>query len=177
MITIRNIALGDLEKYEYWKLPFHEYHRYNGPYYKKSSSEEVKEQIEKLRTNLLGSGESYLKDLNFRIITNESKEILGEVSWYWRSKETSWLEVGLVIFNNENWGKGIGYSALKIWITRIFEIRPELVRIGLTTWSGNHGMIHLAVKMGLHKEAEFKKARIVDGKYYDSVSYGILKEE
>ena len=29
----------------------------------------------------------------------------------------------------------------------------------------------------MKKEAEYRKARIVNGEYYDSVSYGILKEE
>lgn len=38
-------------------------------------------------------------------------------------------------------------------------------------------MMKLAEKLGLEKEAEYRKARIVDGKYYDSISYGILKED
>ncbi len=38
-------------------------------------------------------------------------------------------------------------------------------------------MMALAEKLGFKKEAEYRKARIVDGQYYDSVSYGILREE
>lgn len=38
-------------------------------------------------------------------------------------------------------------------------------------------MMNLAEKLGLKKEAVYRKARIVDKKYYDSISYGILKEE
>ena len=54
---------------------------------------------------------------------------------------------------------------------------PEIIRIGLTTWSGNTRMMKLAENIGLHKEAEYKKARIVDNEYFDSLSYGILKED
>jgi len=35
----------------------------------------------------------------------------------------------------------------------------------------------LAEKIGLKKEAVYRKARIVNNQYFDSISYGILKEE
>ncbi len=99
------------------------------------------------------------------------------MNWYWESEETNWLEVGVVIFNENYWGRGIGYESLKLWINKMFETKIELVRIGLTTWSGNKRMMKLSEKLGLKKEAEYRNARIVDGEYYDSVSYGILKDE
>ena len=64
-----------------------------------------------------------------------------------------------------------------MWINKIFDKNPELIRIGLSTWSGNTRMMNLAEKLGLKKEAVYRKARIVDNQYYDSISYGILKEE
>jgi len=59
----------------------------------------------------------------------------------------------------------------------VFKAHPEFVRLGLTTWSGNLGMVKLSEKLGLRQEACYRKARIVKNKYYDSVSYGILREE
>ncbi len=38
-------------------------------------------------------------------------------------------------------------------------------------------MMHLTEKLGYQKEAVFRKARIVKGEYYDSIGYGILREE
>lgn len=87
------------------------------------------------------------------------------------------MEIGIVIFNEEYWGKGIGSTALKIWINEIFSENPKLVRLGLSTWSGNKRMMKLAEKLKLKKEAVYRKARIVNEQYYDSVSYGILREE
>jgi RimJ/RimL family protein N-acetyltransferase len=54
---------------------------------------------------------------------------------------------------------------------------PELARLDLRTWSGNHGMMALARKLGFIEEARFRKARIVDGAYHDGLGYGIRREE
>ena len=62
-------------------------------------------------------------------------------------------------------------------ISKLFDKNTEIVRLGLTTWSGNKRMMKLAEKLGLKKEATSRKARIINNKYYDSVSYGILCEE
>lgn len=174
MIVLRRIKLSDLGKYEYWKLPHHKYHLLNGPYFTKKSKEEVEKYIQELRLQFQ-QGDNVLD--NVRIIFNEQHQMIGEVSWYWKSKETNWLEIGIVIFDETFWGKGIGYLALNRWIDEVFKEKPELVRIGLTTWSGNFGMIKLAQKLGLTEEARYKKARIVNGEYFDSVSFGILKED
>ena len=38
-------------------------------------------------------------------------------------------------------------------------------------------MIGLAQKLGYREEARFRKARIVDGEFYDGLGYGILRDE
>lgn len=38
-------------------------------------------------------------------------------------------------------------------------------------------MLGLAEKLGFKKEAVYRKARIVINEYFDSISYGILREE
>lgn len=38
-------------------------------------------------------------------------------------------------------------------------------------------MMKLATKLGFQEEACFRKARIVKGEYFDSIGYGILREE
>jgi len=156
-------------------MPHHRYHEFNGPYFRKLSREEVEKEINRLAKEFEGGNENPLP--HRMLITNEQQEMLGEVNWYWKSEETNWLEVGLVIFDEGNWGKGIGYQALKLWIAELFRQKEEIVRVGLTTWSGNKGMIRLAEKLGMQKEAHYRKARIVNGDYYDSISYGVLREE
>ena len=175
-LKLRELQLKDIEDYRVWTHPSREYHKYNGPYYKHANEEEHEENIKVLR-NRLESGEQNVLGNKEIIVDGETNEIIGLVNWYWKSEETNWLEVGIVIFNEKYWGYGIGYKALALWIDKVFESNDELVRIGLTTWSGNVRMMRLAEKLGLKKEAEYRNARIVNGVYYDSVSYGILKEE
>ena len=38
-------------------------------------------------------------------------------------------------------------------------------------------MPRLAEKLGYQIEARFRKARIVDGRHYDGLGYGVLREE
>lgn len=47
----------------------------------------------------------------------------------------------------------------------------------MTTWSGNPRMMSLALKLGFQQEARLRKVRYYDGKYYDSVKYGVLRSE
>lgn len=164
----------DLEDYKYWKLPEHSYHSLNGPYFKKDSKKEVENKIKNLKNEFL-KRKNVLD--NVRIISNDENKIIGEVSWYWKSEETNWLEIGIVVFNEKFWGKGIGYIALRLWIDELFSEKKNIIRIGISTWSGNHGMIKLALKLGMQEEARYRKARIVNKEYFDSVSYGILRDE
>jgi len=52
-----------------------------------------------------------------------------------------------------------------------------LPHIGLTTWSGNQRMMHLATAIGLNLEGRIPQVRYWQGQYYDSVKYGILRSD
>ena len=64
-----------------------------------------------------------------------------------------------------------------MWIDYLFEECKAIVRLDLRTWSGNQRMISLAKKLGFKEEARFRKARIINGSYFDSIGMGILREE
>lgn len=172
---IRDIQEKDLESYIELINPNKLFHKFNGPYFKPRSLEEINDYTDEIRNNLKNS--KLPQNFKKQIIDADNENLVGEVNWYWKSEETNWLEVGIVIYNDNYWGKGIGSTVLPMWINDIFEMFPEIIRVGLTTWSGNKRMIHLANKIGLVKEAEYKNARIVDNTYFDSISYGILKKD
>lgn len=174
-IRLRRLELKDLENYYEMNHPSRLFHKYNGPYFEKKTEQELKTKIDKLREQLKEG--KLINTRAMQIVDQSNDTLIGEVSWHWKSKETNWMEIGIIVFNEQYWGKGIGYDALKLWIDKLFEDRQELIRIGLTTWSGNLRMMALATKLGMLKEATYRKARIVDNEYYDSVSYGILREE
>lgn len=103
--------------------------------------------------------------------------LIGIVSKYWEDEKTRWLEVGIVIFDDNFWNKGIGSKALLLWIEEIFDTEENLEHIGLTTWSGNFGMMKCSEKVGMTLEGRIRKVRYYKNKFYDSIKYGILKDE
>jgi len=175
-LILRELKLIDLEDYQKWKHPDREFHRFNGPYYHHETESELAQLVAWYREKLISGEKNVLQ--NKKIIANQdTDEIIGEVNWYRKSQETLWMELGIVIFNEQYWGKWIGSRALRMWVNEKFLEHPELVRLGLTTWSGNTRMMALAEKLWLVKEAVYRKARVVNQEYFDSVSYGILREE
>ncbi len=173
-IKLRPLTVTDLEVYYDLNKPSRKYHEFNGPYFDKQTEEELMQEIHDLRNDLT---QGITRDNVLMIADIQTDELIGQVSWYWKSKETKWMEIGIIIFNENYWSKGIGFIALKMWIDKLFSERDDIVRLGLTTWSGNTGMVKLSEKLGLKLEAKYRKARIVAGEYFDSVSYGILREE
>lgn len=172
---IRSLEIKDLSEYKKYMHPSMEHHDFNGPYFARRNEKELEAYIKAIEKRILRGEEGIIGK---RVVVNaETDELIGMVNWYWKSEETNWMEIGIVIFNHHYWNKGLGVRILSQWIDIIFSENPDLVRLGLTTWSGNVGMMRVAEKLGFLKEAVYRKARIVDGEYYDSVSYGILKEE
>ncbi|SIO34823.1 GNAT family N-acetyltransferase [Salinivibrio sp. ES.052] len=101
---------------------------------------------------------------------------VGYVTLYWEDKRTRWLEVGITIFDPAYWGKGVGRRALTQWIDQLF-MRHQINRIGLTTWSGNAGMMRCAKALGMREEGRLRAVRYYQGEYYDSLRYGVLRDE
>lgn len=174
--VLRDWETADLVPYADWLQPHHRWQELDGPYYGKLTIEGIQEQIGRLRDKIeRGNWETPRKRL--AIAQPQTNTLIGQVSWYWQSQETYWLSVGIVIYDPAHWGQGIGYEALGLWGDYLFAVMPEIVRLDLRTWSGNTGMMRLAEKLGFQLEARFRDARIVNGRYYDGIGYGILRSE
>jgi len=175
-IKLRDIKTDDLELFRKWQIGDQQWKQLDGPYYKKNTEEEVDEFLELIKQNI-ESGKWPNPRKRLIIADLETDKFIGDVSWYWQSVETNWISHGIVLYDPQNWKTGIGYEAFGIWSQYLFDAMTRIARLDLRTWSGNHGMIALARKLGFTLEAQFRKARIVDGKYYDSIGFGILREE
>ncbi len=175
-IVLRDWQLADLPAYAYWLEPGHEWGKLDAPYYPGPDFGEIPEYVERKQRTILGA-----KPLDTRtnvvIARADTDALIGAVNCYWESIETLWLTLGIVIYDPRYWGHGVGHSAMGLWAEYQFHSRPEIVRLDVRTWSGNYGMIRVAQKLGFQQEACFRRARIVDGQYYDSLAYGILREE
>lgn len=174
-LVLRDWIEEDVPEYSKWQTLSAEWQKLDGPYYR-SSDRENEERIKKLKNSIV-VGEFSNPRTRLVVADKTSSALLGTVNCYWESKETNWLCAGITIFDPQHWGQGLGHEALGLWVEYLFKSRPEIIRLDLRTWSGNEGMIKLAVKLGFMQEACFRKARIVDNKYYDGLGFGILRPE
>ncbi len=175
-ITIRDWQLADLEDFAYWQQPGHLWQDFDGPYYPRMAADEIPKVVSHLREKIMQADWPAPRN-SLAITESETNNLIGGLNRYWTSKETSWLSIGIVIYDPEKWRGGLGYEAFGLWSDYLLQEMPELARLDLRTWSGNQGMMRLAEKLGYQKEAVFRKARIVKGEYYDGIGYGILREE
>ena len=176
-VVLRDWTLDDLPALERWLQPDQKWNELDGPYYLRPDPEEIPGVVERYRTAIeSGRISAPRRELAVARAGDESR-LLGRVSRYWQSKETHWLSLGVVLFDPETWGCGLAYEALGLWCQYVLDALPVLARLDLRTWSGNERMMRLAQRLGFREEARFRRARIVNGKYYDSIGYGILREE
>ena len=175
MIVLRDMKESDLDSYWHWIQPGHKWQTIDGPYHQYKEGE-LLERFQNRKRDVLAK--DFANPRTWLVIGDiNTDELIGIVSSYWHSKETYWLCSGIRILNENSWGKGIGTDALTLWTVYLFANRPEICRLGLEMWSGNERLIHLALKLGYREEARFLKARIVNGKYFDSIGFGILRED
>ncbi|WGW13971.1 GNAT family protein [Saxibacter everestensis] len=178
-VSLREFDVSDVDTYCDWLLPHQEWHSWDGPYFRKDSAEEVERYRRKLRQRL-GSGEQFEHDgcLSRAVITpaGQPDRLVGTVSWHWESEETNWRRMGISIFDPALRGQGMGSDALELWTSYLFR-RSDIVRLDFSTWSGNHGMLGVGRRLGFVEEARFRKARVVNGLHFDSVVFGVLREE
>lgn len=166
-VVVRKAILSDKEILFRLMTEDEEWTQFNGPYFPYITPT-LESFGNRFFTRLLEG------DLAQVVVVNNQPA--GTVTYHWESETTRWLEIGIAIYSQDQWGKGIGRKALSVWVTHMFN-RFEIERVGLTTWSGNPRMIACAKAIGMQIEGTLRKVRYYNGVYYDSVKMGVLREE
>jgi len=174
MATVKIRPVQPTELTTLWQIGFSnpqaEWLKWNGPYFHDELPSEV------VFTHLIGPHD-WLDDQRNWVITVD-EQIVGSVNYHFVDDDLKrWLEVGILIFDDTHWGQHIGQQALPLWLDHLFQAVTDLPHIGLTTWSGNERMLHLASKIGLNQEGRIPQVRYWQDQYFDSVKYGILRSD
>lgn len=113
----------------------------------------------------------------FSIRTLEDNRLLGDINL---DVVNDWLGrnafVGLGIGNRDDWGKGYGTDAMKIMLRFAFT-EINLRRVTLTVFEYNPRAIRSYEKAGFRHEGRMRGALLRDGKRWDMLYMGILKED
>lgn len=171
-VTLRSATSADLDALYFWKYVDEEQaaKQWNGPYIPEkhlTKNEFLKE---------WANDDELFQGIPNTLMMTVNGQFIGVVGAYWVDPNTNWLETGIVTYPSAYWNGGYGSEAYRLWIDYLFQNTP-LHRIGMSTWSGNERMMHVAEKLGMQLEARIRDARIVDGKYYDAIKMGILRSE
>ncbi|WP_025692124.1 GNAT family N-acetyltransferase [Paenibacillus zanthoxyli] len=173
-VVLRDITEADIPKlyYHYFESPDREHLNWNGPY-QPLEPITYEQFLEQHRTALETAKADKTRSC---LIIEIGGEVKGKVGRYWVSEVTNWFEIGIVIYDSSYWSGGYGTEAFQMWMDYLFT-NLDTVRLGIGTWSGNERMMRLAARCGMVEEARVRKARIVQGQYYDAIKMGILREE
>jgi RimJ/RimL family protein N-acetyltransferase len=85
-------------------------------------------------------------------------------------------EYAVVLGEKDYWGKGVAKEASDLILQHGF-MTLNLHRIHCGTSEENTGMQKLAAYMGMKEEGRRREALFKNGRYFDIVEYGILREE
>jgi RimJ/RimL family protein N-acetyltransferase len=96
---------------------------------------------------------------------------LHKIDW-----ENSNAEVGIVIGKKEYWNKGYGTDAMLAILDFAFN-QMNLHRVYLRVFEFNQRGIRSYEKCGFQKEGVLRQDRYRQGRYYNTIMMGILKEE
>ncbi|WP_265522136.1 GNAT family N-acetyltransferase [Oerskovia flava] len=165
----------DVSAYREWLRPEHEWHRWDGPYYPVPTDAEADAHVAGLPDSTRGDRSTGLPP-GRAVVADVDDRLVGTVSWYWESRETSWARMGIGVYDPAVRGHGVGREALALWTTYLFSV-TDWVRLDFATWSGNGPMLAVGRALGFVEEARFRDARVVDGVRHDAVVMGVLRRE
>jgi len=113
--------------------------------------------------------------LGWAITLKTTGEMIGDMGFYRLDGENYKSEIGY-IFKPDFWLKGYGTEALKAVLKFGFEIL-KLNKIEADINPENLASIQLVLKSGFKKEAHLRENLLFEGKFLDSLIFGLLKEE
>jgi RimJ/RimL family protein N-acetyltransferase len=120
------------------------------------------------------------KDINsihfFAIHTLEEDKLIGEIDlagFNWQAR-SAWVGIGLG--ERDYWGKGYGSDAMNLILRYAFH-GLNLRRVNLTVFEYNPRGIRSYEKVGFRHEGRSKQWLNRDGKRWDMIYMGILREE
>ncbi|GAB4542297.1 MAG: GNAT family protein [Anaerolineae bacterium] len=111
----------------------------------------------------------------FAIETEAGQHIgnLGLMRLNWKDRSA---ELGIVIGNKSQWGKGYAQDAIQTLLNFAFE-EMNLNRIYLRVYAGHTAAITVYRKCGFVEEGRLREETYSEGRYHDMLVMGILKRE
>ncbi len=123
----------------------------------------------------ISSFENDADNVFLAIIVKESEKHIGNIKIGPINREHNFADVGIMIGNKTQWGKGYGTEAVKIATHYAFE-KLRLHKLMAGCYADNRGSSRTFLKAGYVQEGIRKKKFLYNGKYVDELIFGVLNE-
>jgi RimJ/RimL family protein N-acetyltransferase len=130
------------------------------------------EEEEKWFQSLTAISDTY----KFAIETIEDNQFIGGCSINNVDWKNSVATIGIFIGSKKHRGNGYGSDAIRILIRFIF-LQMNLYKIRLVVYSYNEAAIKCYESCGFITEGVLRQEIFKDGRYYDKIAMGLLREE
>ena len=130
---------------------------------------------QRFRQHTFESAKGYLEsfanssNLFFVIVNRVSAKPIGTATVY-RSTNHGTADIGLMIGDSSNWGRGFGLEAWQGILDWLLA-SPNIRKVTGGTASVNFGMIKIMERSGMHLEATRQQQEVIDGELVDIVYY------
>jgi len=113
--------------------------------------------------------------LGWAICLQSTGEMIGDMGFYRLDRENYKSEIGYIL-GPAYWRKGYAAEAMKVVLKFGFEVLG-LNKIESDINPENLASIHLVLKMGFKQEAHLRQNLLFEGKFLDSLIFGLLSSE
>lgn len=116
------------------------------------------------------------RDLVLAIVLKESDKHIGNTGLHgidWKDRQA---ELGIMIGEKGEWGKGYGAEALGLMLDYAFT-KLNLHRVYLRVYANNPRAIRCYEKLGFRHEGTLRESHFAEGRYWDTLIMGLLQRE
>lgn len=114
--------------------------------------------------------------LAYAIVEKTSRRLVGFTTFSSLDPDNGSVLFHITIGERDAWGRGLGTEATRLMLGHAFE-RLGLHRVGLSVFAFNTRAVRAYEKAGFRVEGRLRDAIHRDGRYWDEVQMGALREE
>ncbi|MDF2906956.1 MAG: acetyltransferase, family [Herbinix sp.] len=168
-VTLKGIRISDAEAmFQYRSNP--QIYLYQD--WKPETLEEVKDFINRNSINIPNTPETWYQ---LGIFHNETKELIGDIGIHFIGPDNSQIEIGYTL-SLKYQSKGYAFEAVTGAMDYLFN-NLNKHRISASVDPRNTKSIALLERIGMRKEAHFRKSLWFNNEWADDIVYAILREE
>ena len=116
------------------------------------------------------------RDIALGIMVREPEQFIGVTGLHRLDVRNHHAEFGITVGEKSAWSKGYGTEATRLMVQYAFD-RLNLNRVWLHVYEFNERAIRVYQKVGFRPEGRLRQDTYRDGRYWDTLVMGVLRDE